>query len=79
MLVTGPAEQVGPAATAHRDQLRELREAGRLRIAGELADGDGFLDIFEAVDRMEAEAICRSNPLIEQGLVSWMLREWSEL
>jgi hypothetical protein len=41
--------------------------------------GDGFLDIFEAKDLLEAEGIARSSPLVEEGLATWMLREWSEL
>jgi len=79
LLVTGPPEQVEPAAERHRRHLAELRDAGKLRVAGEFDNGDGFLDIFEAVDRMEAERIARSSPLVEAGLVSWMLRAWREL
>jgi uncharacterized protein YciI len=55
-----------------------LRRQGKLRTAGTFNDGDGYLDIFEAEDRHEAESITRSSPLVEAGWASWTLREWSE-
>jgi uncharacterized protein YciI len=78
LLVTGRPDEVGPAVRRHREHLRELREAGKLRLAGELDGGDGFVEIFEAVDRREADAIGRASPLIEEGLVAWTVREWFE-
>jgi uncharacterized protein YciI len=79
MLVTGVPEEVDPVALGHREHLRELHDTGRLRAAGEFKDGDGFLEIFEAADRREAESIASSSPMIEAGLATWMLREWQEL
>jgi uncharacterized protein YciI len=79
LLVTALPEEAEPIATRHREHLRELHQAGRLRAAGEFKDGDGFLEIFEAVDRREAESIAGASPLIEAGLATWMLREWTEL
>lgn len=79
ILCSGPPDQLRRAAAQHRRQLEQLRESGKLRAAGQFPDEDGFLDIFEASDRLEAEAIARSSSFIEQGLCSWMLREWMEL
>ncbi len=79
LLVTGVPQEVAPVAEQHRDHLRELRAAGKLRAAGEFAHGDGFLEIIEAADRREAETIARASPLVEAGLATWMLREWIEL
>jgi len=79
VLVTGPPEQVERAAQGHLEHLRELRDQGKLRAAGEFNDGDGFLEIFEAVDLLEANRIAESSPLIALGLGSWLLREWTEL
>jgi uncharacterized protein YciI len=79
LLVTGIPDEVDPVARQHREHLGELHSAGRLRAAGEFKDGDGFLEIFEAVDRREAESIAGASPLIEAGLATWMLREWQEL
>lgn len=79
LLATGPPEEVAAAATRHREHLRELGAAGRIRAAGEFPNGDGFLEIFEAGDRLEAESIAGSSPLIAEGLGTWMLREWIEL
>lgn len=79
MLITGLPEEVEPVARRHREHLRELHKAGRLRAAGEFKDGDGYLEIFEAADRREAESIAAASPLIEGGLATWMLREWTEI
>ncbi len=78
LLVTGPPQEVEQAAVRHRAHLRELHARGNLRLAGEFAAGDGFLEILEAKDRLEAERLARASPLIEDGLSSWTLREWSE-
>lgn len=79
LLVTGLPDEVEPVARRHREHLRELHEAGSIRAAGEFKGGDGFLEIFEAADRREAESITGASPLIEAGLATWMLREWTEL
>lgn len=79
LLVTVPQAECEAAREGHVRQLRRLAAEGRLRVAGEVGSGEGFLEIFEARDRLEAEAICRSSPLVEEGLGTWMLREWTEL
>ncbi len=79
LLATASPEEVEAAAEGHREHLRDLQSHGRLRAAGEFRNGDGFLEIFEASDLKEADATARSSPLVERGLVSWMLREWTEL
>jgi uncharacterized protein YciI len=79
LLVTGPPEEVEAAAERHRVHVRTLRAEGHLHVAGEFPNGDGFLEIFEARDRVAAERIARSSPLVEEGLGSWMLREWIEI
>jgi len=78
MLATASREEVETASVGHREHLRELHSQGRLRSAGEFRNGEGFLEIFEAQDLREADAIARSSPLVERGLVTWMLREWTE-
>jgi uncharacterized protein YciI len=76
--VTATPEELERAREAHRRHLRELRDRGKLRLAGELGRGDGFLEVFEAEDRREAEAFARASPLVEDGLGAWTLREWRE-
>ncbi len=79
LLVTASPADLEAARAGHVEQLRGLHAEGRLRLAGELGEGDGFLDVFEAEDRLEAERIARSSPLVDEGLGTWMLREWSEI
>jgi uncharacterized protein YciI len=79
ILVTAIPDDVEAAAEGHREHLRQLRGAGRLRSAGEFSKGDGFLDIYEAKDLHEAEDIARSSPLVEEGLGAWIIREWKEI
>ena len=79
LLVTGSPDEVGPVTDEYREQLRVLRGTGRIRAAGEFAGGDGFLVILDVADRMEAEQAARSNPLVDQGLATYMLREWIEI
>jgi uncharacterized protein YciI len=79
VLVTGPVDEVRDASDAHVEHLRSLQTRGKLRAAGRLGNEDGFLEIFEATDRKEAEEIARSSPLVEDGLGAWMLRRWDEI
>jgi uncharacterized protein YciI len=79
LLVTGPLEEVRTAAAGHVEHLRGLHFRGKLRVAGRLGNDDGFLEIFEAKDRKEAEEIARSSPLVEDGLGAWMIRPWDEI
>jgi uncharacterized protein YciI len=79
LLVTGPPDEVEVASRGHREHLRDLRARGKLRAAGEFENGDGFLEIFEATDLLEAQSIGEASPLIAEGLGTWMIREWREL
>ena len=79
LLATATPDDVAPAAEAHRAHLRELHAQGKLRAAGAFANDEGFLEIYEAADRLEAESIARSSPLVEEGLAAWMIREWDEI
>ena len=58
MITADPAE-VEPAAEAHGRQVDALARAGRLRAAGVLGDDEGYLEIFDAADRHEAEETLR--------------------
>ena len=77
--ITAVPVDAAEACERHREHLRDLRRAGRLRAAGEFKYGDGFLEIFEATDLREADEIARSTPLVEDGLATWVLRAWREL
>jgi uncharacterized protein YciI len=78
ILVTGAEDEVNAARRDHLAHLAQLAAGGRIRAAGAFSRGDGYLEIFEAKDLYEAEAIARSSPLVELGLGTWMLREWDE-
>ncbi len=79
ILVTGTEDDVASARHEHLAHVAQLAASGKVRAAGAFARGDGYLDIFEANDLYEAEAIARTSPLVELGLGTWMLREWQEL
>ena len=78
LLVTGPPDEVEVAARGHREHVRELHARGKLRTAGEFANADGFLEIFEAADLHEAQAISGASPLVFDGLGTYLVREWTE-
>ena len=74
LLVTARPDDVASALGGHREQLETLRRAGRLHAAWTLADGDGFVEAFEAADRHDAERVTAASPLVEAGLCSWTLK-----
>lgn len=78
ILITVPPGDLEEAREGHLEHLRSLRAAGKLLASGEFPGGEGFLEIFSAGDRYEAEAIARSSPIVAEGLGTWMLREWVE-
>jgi uncharacterized protein YciI len=78
LLTAAPAE-CGDAASGHLGHLATLRAEGRLRFAGELGSGAGYVDVFEADDRWSAEATAAESPLIAEGLGAWTLRPWQDL
>lgn len=78
LMVSGPPDEVADAANGHREQLDRLRASGQMRLAGAFANGDGFVEIIDVEDRHEAERLTRESPLVERGLVSYILREWVE-
>ena len=79
LLITAVPEEAAPWTEAHLRHLRELQSAGRLRAAGSFTRGDGYLELFEAADLLEAERLTRESPLVERGLCAWTLREWKEV
>lgn len=79
ILVTGPEDEAEPARRAHLEHVRSLKGRGKLRASGRFTKGDGYLEIFQADDLYEAETIARSSPLVEEGLGTYMLREWEDL
>jgi uncharacterized protein YciI len=79
ILVTGSEDEAGPARRDHLAHLAQLAAGGKLRAAGAFPRGDGYLEIFEAKDLYEAEAIARASPLVALGLGTWMVREWEEI
>ena len=79
LLITVSPAEAEEAVKQHREGLRDLFHAGKLRSAGELEAGDGFVEIVEVADLHEAETLTRESPLIRDGLASWILREWHEI
>ena len=76
--ITGPPSEVEEAARSHRQRLGELAREGRLHVSGVVGDDQGFVDVFEARDRLEAEAEARASALVERGLGAWTVRRWTD-
>lgn len=88
--LTVSEEAAAEAIAAHRALLRRMSKEGVLRQAWILTAGrsgadpgagavDGFLEILETADRLEAEEWCRRSPLLEAGFAAWSLvpvRDW---
>lgn len=77
--VTALPDEAAPAMAAHLEHVRQLASQGKIRLAGAFPDGDGFLEILEVEDRLEAEALTRDSPLVALGLAAWILRPWNEI
>ena len=77
-ITVAPAE-AAEAVRLHRAHLADLKSRGKLHLAGELGRGDGFLEILSVEDLREADAVARESPLIELGLTSWTVREWTPI
>jgi len=78
LLVTTPPGEAGDAVRRHRERLARLRAEGRLRFAVELAGGEGFVEVLEVADLLEADEVARSSPLVEDGLCAWLIRACAE-
>jgi uncharacterized protein YciI len=76
--ITGLPEDVERARLEHEAHVEELGGAGRLRAAGEFPGGEGYLEIFEARDRLDAERTAGDSELVRGGHATWILREWVE-
>jgi uncharacterized protein len=55
------------ARPKHRAYLQELFTAGKLRMAGPYADGDGALLVYDVADRDELDGILAKDPYFTTG------------
>lgn len=61
----------------HREYLRALFDAGKLRTSGPWADDTGAMLIYEAADLSEAQRLLDNDPYRTAGVVAdARLREW---
>lgn len=69
--------QYDPAVVKpHQDFLAELRQQGRLQLAGPFADGSGGAYLLEAKDLDEACSIAHSDPTHVSGGWEITVHEW---
>lgn len=62
----------------HREYLRSLLEAGKLRMSGPWADDTGACLIYNAEDASEAQALLDADPYRAAGvLADARIREWT--
>jgi len=74
--ITATPDVASEAIEGHRRQVESLKRDGRLHSAGAFRDGDGFIEVFEAADLLDADAVARASPLVHDGLAAWLVREW---
>lgn len=72
-------ERRAPFREAHLALARRAHERGTLLLAGALADPvDGAVFVFTTDDRSVAEQFVRSDPYVQEGLVTaWTIRPWN--
>ncbi len=72
-------ERRAPFREAHLALARRAHERGTLLLAGALAEPvDGAVFVFTTDDRSVAEQFVRSDPYVEEGLVTaWTIRPWN--
>ena len=73
------AERRPPYREAHLAHIRASKEAGQITMAGALGDPPhGGAIVFGDVERSEIEAFARSDPYVENGLVTrWHVEIWN--
>ena len=63
---------------AHRQYLAELRDAGRLVLAGPFTDDSGSIIVYEAPSAEEAERLLQADPFYDQRIfMRYQLRPWN--
>ncbi|WP_255002239.1 YciI family protein [Cyanobium sp. HWJ4-Hawea] len=77
-------DQFDAVIPAHLRWLAELEATGHSPSSGYWAerkglngDGAGGMLLFSAQDWAQADALVRTDPLIEQGCVRWSLHQWN--
>ena len=72
-------ERRAPFREAHLALARDAHRAGRLVMAGALAEPvDGALFVFRADDRAVVDEFVRADPYVREGLVTrWAVRPWT--
>lgn len=61
----------------HREYVRELFEAGSIRMSGPFADETGAYLVYSAADEADARSLIERDPYVVAGVVEERsLREW---
>jgi uncharacterized protein YciI len=73
------AERRGPYRPGHLALLNQLKDDGKLVMAGAWTDPlDGAAFVFKGDDKSGAEAFVKIDPYVANGLVThWRVREWN--
>lgn len=73
LTITAAPDEVAEAFAGHREHLRDLATEGRLVASYALAGDAGFIDVFRAADRWQAQDTASASPLVAHGLAAWQL------
>lgn len=61
----------------HRDYLRDLLDAGKIRMSGPWVDDTGAMIVYEVADAAEAQALLDADPYRAGGVIAnARIKEW---
>lgn len=64
---------------AHLEYIRKLHDEGKAMHAGPFTDGKGGMVIYQAESYEEALQLAQGDPVIQEGVRTLELREWTML
>jgi uncharacterized protein YciI len=69
-------EKCNPFRKSHQDYLKNLKNEGRISMAGRFVDGKGGLYIIIAADDLEAKRLVEADPYHSNGLRTYNIIGW---
>ncbi|MDG6928892.1 MAG: hypothetical protein JRN39_05850 [Nitrososphaerota archaeon] len=74
--VSPGGENTAPLREAHLKYIGQLKEAGKLKVAGRFGDGSGGMYVLLADSPQAADALAKEDPYHKGGGRSYVIKEW---